>query len=95
MVMLSDAKTHTAIPYASVWATIRNAKGKIVYDERQWPMLSRAMGTHYGNNVALPGNGKYTLTLLISPPQAARHMEYAKVWLKPHRVTKTFTWSGM
>ncbi len=92
MVLLSDAQTHSAIPYASVWATIRNAKGKIVYDERQWPMLSRAMGTHYGNNVALPGNGTYKLTLLVSPPQAARHMEYSKVWLKPHRVTLKFHW---
>jgi hypothetical protein len=94
MVMLTDAQTKTAIPYASVWATIRNAKGKIVYDERQWPMLSRAMGTHYGNNVALPGNGTYKLSLLIGPPQAARHVEYSKVWLKPHRVTKTFVWPG-
>jgi uncharacterized protein involved in high-affinity Fe2+ transport len=94
MVMLSDSQTDTAIPYASVWATIRNAEGKIVYDERQWPMLSRAMGTHYGNNVALPAKGTYKLTLLISPPQAARHIEYSKVWLKPHRVTKTFRWTG-
>jgi uncharacterized protein involved in high-affinity Fe2+ transport len=94
MVVLSDVHTGARIPYASVWATIRR-NGKIVYDERQWPMLSRYMGTHYGNNVALPGNGTYRLTLLISPPQAARHMEYAKVWLKPHRVTMTFRWNGM
>jgi uncharacterized protein involved in high-affinity Fe2+ transport len=94
MVMLSDAQTGMAIPYASVWATIRTTSGKIVYDERQWPMLSRFMGTHYGNNVALPGKGTYRLTLLISPPEAARHMEYAHVWLKPHRVNVTFHWNG-
>jgi Fe2+ transport protein len=94
MVMLTDAKTNMAIPYASVWATIKR-KGKIVYDERQWPMISRYMGPHYGNNVALPGKGTYSLTLLITPPQAARHMEYSKVWLKPHRVTMTFKWTGM
>jgi len=93
MVMLSDEDGGMAIPYASVWATIRKG-GKVVYDERQWPMLSRYMGPHYGNDVALPGKGRYQLSLLISPPQAARHMEYAKVWLKPHRVTMTFTWKG-
>jgi len=82
-----------AIPYASVWATIRKGS-TVVYDARQWPMISRYMGSHYGNDVALPGKGSYQLSLLISPPQSARHMEYAKVWLKPHRVTMTFTWKG-
>jgi len=93
MVMLSDQHTGMPLPYASVWATIRKA-GKIVYDERQWPMLSRYMGPHYGNDATLPGKGTYTLSLLVSPPVAARHMEYSKVWLKPHRVTMTFHWSG-
>jgi uncharacterized protein involved in high-affinity Fe2+ transport len=92
MVMLSDAQTGAAIPYGSVWATVRKA-GKIVFDERLWPMISRFMGTHFGNNVALPGSGTYTLSLLIGPPQAARHIEYSKVWLKPHRVSMTFHWS--
>jgi uncharacterized protein involved in high-affinity Fe2+ transport len=92
MVMLSDAHTGAAIPYGSVWATVRKA-GRIVFDERLWPMISRYMGTHFGNNVALPGSGTYTLSLLIGPPQAARHIEYSKVWLKPHRVSMTFHWS--
>ena len=77
MVMLNDAHTGVAIPYASVWATISKA-GKVVYDERQWPMISRYMGPHYGNNVALPGRGNYQLSLLISPPVSARHIEYAE-----------------
>ena len=93
MVMLSDQHTGMALPYSSVWATIRKA-GKIVYDERQWPMLSRFMGPHYGSDVSLPGKGMYNLSLLISPPVAARHMEYDRVWLKPHRVTMTFHWAG-
>lgn len=93
MVKLMDAQTGMAIPYASVWATIRKGS-TVVYDARQWPMISRYMGSHYGNDVALPGKGSYQLSLLISPPQSARHMEYAKVWLKPHRVTMAFTWKG-
>ena len=91
MIMLSDARTKVPIPYAGVWATIRK-KGKIVYDERQWPMLSEYMGPHYGNDVSLPGAGSYQLSLLISPPVSARHMEYDHVWLKPHRVTMSFDW---
>jgi hypothetical protein len=91
MVMLNDAQTAAAIPYASVWATITKA-GRIVYDDRQWPMIARYMGPHYGNNVTLPGPGAYDLTLLVSPPAAARHLEYAGIWLHPHRVSFTFHW---
>jgi hypothetical protein len=91
MVLLTDKMTNMPIPYAAVWATISKA-GKIVYDERQWPMISRYMGVHYGNNVSLAGAGSYKLSVLIGPPQSARHLEYAKVWLKPHRVNFTFHW---
>ena len=91
MILLSDASTGVAIPYSSVWATISKG-GKIVFDERLWPMISRYMGPHYGNNVSLPGAGTYHLTLLVSPPAAARHLEYKNLWLQPHRVHLTFHW---
>lgn len=91
MVTLADAQSNYAIPYSSVWATVRKS-GRIVFDERLWPMVSRYMGPHYGINVALPGAGLYKLTLLVSPPVAARHIEYKGLWLKPHRVTMTFRW---
>ena len=92
MVMLSDAQTGAAIPYASVWATISH-EGKIDYDARQWPMISRYMGPHYGNDVSVPGAGTYQLSLLVSPPVSARHVEYQNVWLHPHRVNLTFHWT--
>lgn len=91
MIMLSDAHTGVPIPYATVWATI-SRDGHIYYDDRQWPMLSAYMGPHYGNNVSVPGAGTYDLSLLVSPPVSARHIEYAHVWLKPHRVSLTFHW---
>jgi hypothetical protein len=91
MVMLNDAHTNEPVPYASVWATFTK-NGKVIYDERQWPMLSAFMGPHYGNNVQLAGAGTYKLTLLITPPVSARHMEYKNVWLTPHRVSVAFNW---
>ena len=94
MVTLSDAQTGVAIPYASVWATITEAK-KTSFDESLWPMISRYMGPHYGNNVVLPGAGSYQLSLLVSPPVSARHIEYQDVWLTPHRVNFTFHWKPM
>jgi Fe2+ transport protein len=92
MVMLADAQTGVAIPYATVWATI-SQKGKIDYDARQWPMISRYMGPHYGNDVSVPGAGTYQLSLLVSPPVSARHVEYQNVWLHPHKVNLTFHWT--
>ncbi len=94
MIMLDDDHTGVPIPYATVWATI-SKDGHIYYDNRQWPMLSAYMGPHYGNNVSVPGAGTYHLSLLISPPVSARHIEYAHVWLKPHRVSLNFTWKPL
>jgi uncharacterized protein involved in high-affinity Fe2+ transport len=94
MVTLNDAQTNEPIPYASVWATISKGR-KVVFDERQWPMISRYLGPHYGNDVTLPGSGTYQLTLLLSPPESARHLEYQNVWLHPHRVTATFHWKAV
>jgi uncharacterized protein involved in high-affinity Fe2+ transport len=91
MVLLNDAQTNVVIPYASVWGTIKEGS-KTPFDESLWPMISRYMGPHYGNDVALPGSGTYQLSLLISPPVSARHVEYQGVWLKPHTVTFTFRW---
>jgi uncharacterized protein involved in high-affinity Fe2+ transport len=91
MVTLADAQTGVAIPYASVWATITEGS-KTPLDESLWPMISRYMGPHYGNNVVLPGAGTYHLSLLVSPPVSARHIEYQDVWLTPHRVNFTFHW---
>lgn len=93
MVLLNDAQTGVVIPYASVWATV--TKGSVMpFDDRLWPMISRYMGPHYGDDVSLPGAGTYRLTLLISPPVSARHLEYQNVWLKPHQVTFTFHWAA-
>lgn len=93
MVQLTDAQTGVAIPYASVWATV--TKGSAMpFDNRLWPMISRYMGPHYGDDVSLPGAGTYKLTLLVSPPVSARHVEYQNVWLKPHQVTFTFHWAA-
>jgi uncharacterized protein involved in high-affinity Fe2+ transport len=92
MVMLTDAQTGVDIPYASVWATITEGS-KTLLDESLWPMISRYMGSHYGNNVVLHGAGTYHLSLLVSPPVSARHIEYQDVWLTPHRVNFTFHWT--
>ncbi|HTW11931.1 MAG TPA: iron transporter [Solirubrobacteraceae bacterium] len=93
MIMLTDRHTHFQIAYAAVWATIINSAGKVVYNSSQWPMNSEYMGIHYGNNVPHLPAGRYTLKLLISPPEEGRHLEYAHMWLKQHTVVQHFSWN--
>ena len=94
MVMLTDAETGVDDPLRDGLGDDHGRGRRSSMTNRQWPMLSRYMGPHYGNDVALPGPGTYNLSLLVGPPESARHMEYAKVWLKPHRVEMTFKWPG-
>lgn len=94
MAVLADDETGERIPYSTVWATITDASGDVVFDERLWPMISRAMGTHYGINVALPGPGSYDVSVQVGPPQAARHPEYADRWQQPYTFETTIDWEG-
>jgi hypothetical protein len=91
MVLLNDAQSGVVIPYSSVWATITRG-GKTLLDESLWPMISRYMGPHYGNDVVLDGAGSYAMSLLVSPPVSARHLEYEKVWTASHKVSFDFKW---
>lgn len=84
MVMLRDQQNGWFIPNSAVWMTIKDAKGKVIFDERMWPMLAERI--HYGNNVALPGPAHYTIEVQIGAPQLARHMPYQEKWLKPFKV---------
>ena len=91
MVMLTDKEKGWFIANTAVWMTIKDAGGKVVFDERLWPML--ADRPHYGNNVALPGPGTYTIQVQVGVPQLARHAPYQKRWLKPFKVTFPFTYT--
>jgi hypothetical protein len=92
MVMLTDKRTGVDIPYATVWATFYK-KQKMVYTDKQYPMLAEYMGPHYGNDVSLPGAGTYEMKLLVSAPEAALHTEYNKMWVGDHTLTTNFTWA--
>ena len=94
MALLADDKTGERIPYSEVWATVTDAEGEVVFDERLWPMLSQGMGTHYGINVPLPGPGTYDVSMQVGPPQAARHPEYTDRWTEPFTFETTLEWEG-
>ncbi len=94
MAVLADAETGERIPYATVWFTITDDEGDIVFDDRTWPMLSQNMGTHYGVNVGFPEPGTYGLEVQVGPPIAARHPEYTDRWQEPFTFETQIEWEG-
>lgn len=46
--------------------------GETVADFAPWPMLSQPMGFHYGDNIALPGDDTYTVTVDVGSPSGRR-----------------------
>lgn len=74
MVSVWDAETETVVP-SSVTTTLADPStaADAVADERTlWPMLSQRMGFHYGDNVSLPEDGAYRLTIDVEGTVARR-----------------------
>ncbi|MEF8801397.1 MAG: iron transporter [Halolamina sp.] len=46
--------------------------GERVTEVSPWPMLSQPMGFHFGDNVQLPGEGSYEITVSVGEPGSRR-----------------------
>lgn len=92
MVVLQDPKSGWRIPNTALWMTIKDDLGKVVFDERLWPMFAES--PHYGNNVPLGDPGHYHIEVQVGVPQLARHAPYQKEWLTPFKVAFDFNYGG-
>ncbi|MCG1002831.1 MULTISPECIES: hypothetical protein [Halobacterium] len=63
MAVVWDAETETVLPAAAV--SVELERGEYLQQEVLYPMLSQPMGSHYGDNFALDGDGAYTATVSI------------------------------
>ena len=70
MASVWDTQTETILP-VDISVEISNSGGQ-VSTTNLWPMISPNMGFHYGDNIALPGEGQYDVTLQVGPLQTAR-----------------------
>ena len=71
-ISVSDAADHRFIPYLDVTATLVSDNG----DETgpfQVPFVWHPGLYHYGRNIKVPGDGRYTLRVRIKPPTFMRH----------------------
>jgi hypothetical protein len=67
MLTVRDAETGTVLP-VDKGATMRVLRDGSVVDQRApWPMISQRMGFHFGDNVALPDQGTYTVEFDLNP----------------------------
>lgn len=70
MVSVWDADSHRFVPSEMQVSIQRDDEG--VLDRTLWPMLSQRMGVHYGDNVALPDDGRYRATVRAIPLETER-----------------------
>jgi len=76
MVSCWDAETGVVPPNGSVSMTI-DRNGETVVEKPPWPMLSQNMGVHFGDNVALPGEGAFDVSVELGPLQTRRTGAFA------------------
>jgi hypothetical protein len=71
MATVWDRETGVVLPTPAPRVTVRR-DGETVAARALWPMLSQPMGTHFGDNVPLAGDGGYELTVTLGPPTTPR-----------------------
>jgi hypothetical protein len=65
MASLWETETQTILPVESGLRFEIKQDGETVTERAPWPMLSQAMGFHFGDNFPLPGDGTYTVVVDI------------------------------
>lgn len=71
MPVVWHAETGIVVPDVNPRMTVRR-DGEQVTEVSPWPMLSQQMGFHFGDNVALPEQGEYDVTVSVGEPGSRR-----------------------
>lgn len=87
-----DLETETVLPL-DISAEIRK-DGQSIATNTMWPMISQNMGFHYGDNVTLPEEGEYELSLSVGPLQIARTEALEGRLTSPQEATMQFTFDS-
>ena len=79
---LSDPKSRTRIPYASIYFTTTNSDTTKTMTLLLPPMWG-STGLHYSANSALLGDGRYAAMVTVDPPIFQRELKDKDLWSKP------------
>ncbi|WP_167768612.1 iron transporter [Haloarcula amylovorans] len=79
MAIVHDMKTGAVAPQVEPTITITK-DGEEVALNQPWPMLSQTMGFHYGDNIALSGEGSYTFDVSVNAAKSVLSTDLAAVF---------------
>lgn len=91
------------MPYMQVHFKLVKAGSNKVIEGELMPMVA-SDGPHYGDNIKLAGPGKYTLTLVVSPPLENQHAHFGRhvdketgvgPWFAPVTASYEFVYAGI
>jgi uncharacterized protein involved in high-affinity Fe2+ transport len=83
-----DVLSKAPIPYMTIKATVSKLDGGPVLTVEVPPMIGSAF--HYGDNVALPGKGRYRVELDIRSPQLMRYVTAKERWTAAPKLSFDF-----
>ena len=90
MISVWDGDSGRVLPIRSGLSVTVEQDGEEVDTRTPWTMLSQNMGFHYGDNVALNGDGTYTVTVETGSLSIDRRGDFADRFGEP--ATATFEW---
>ena len=67
MLAVRDAETGQPLPVDTGAEVVVRRDGEHIDQRIPWPMIAQPMGFHFGDNVALPGPGTYTVEVTLNP----------------------------
>ena len=92
MASVWDGETMQVLPDTGLSLTIRR-DDELVFEEVVYPMLSQRMGTHYGANAGLTGDGSYEVTVSVGGMSTRRTGSFEGRFGEPASTTITFDYS--
>ncbi|QZX99637.1 iron transporter [Halobaculum rubrum] len=92
MASVWDPRTGTVLPETGVSIEI-STDGSLVSQEVIYPMLSQPMGTHYGGNFGLDGDGTYTVTVSVGGVRTRRTGAFRDRFDEPADIPVEFEYS--
>ncbi|WP_416841541.1 iron transporter [Haloferax sp. DFSO52] len=91
MASLWDTETGTILPFDAGVSIEILRDGSLVSEEVAYPMLSQQMGTHYGSNYALEGEGDYDARVTVGGTSLHRTGSFADRFETVETATFEFT----
>jgi len=90
MVTVRDAETGRVLPAETGLRVTVGREGESGTPHTPWPMVSQEMGFHFGDNLALGGDGTYEVTVRVGAIDARKTGSFAGRFVEPATGTFTF-----